>query len=326
MSHIHVHGPDAITLEGRTGACYLAQRPGELTGNPAVDAALFRFPVAVFLPPGREPAHTPVVIGLQGLATPFQETGFLVPTLLDMGIACVLFDIPLAGQRSLIPDQPGDVVQQIIPLARHGISFTARTVAGLMDVVARDFVLVLDLVRRRHGLRDDRLALFGISMGCLLSAHAFTRDGRGARLLGVIGHADLHLFARSYAPSLTPLLVSPPARVAGKLLSLIRGPYPEAALRFLGVLQELRRGGEDCVRANPMTYAGRVSGDRRVRFLVGEEDPRLRPKDAQVCSLHFPDGKCHVVPGMAHGTVTSGPSFADHVRTFVATQLADWRW
>src|SRR5262249_34392937 len=155
-------------------------------------------------------------------------------------------------------------------------------------------------------LVDERLALFGISMGCLLSAHAFTRDAFGARLLGVIGHADLRLFARSYSPALTPWLVSLPGRAALQLLARLRGPYPEAALHFLDVLQELRRDGEVCTRTNPMTYVDRVGRGRPVRFLVGEEDDRLRVKDARACALRFPDGQVYAVPGLGHGTVSFG--------------------
>ena len=57
----------------------------------------------------------------------------------------------------------------------------------------------------RQALGDGRVALFGVSLGCLLASFAFARDGVGQRLLGAIGHADLNLFARSYAPPLTPL-------------------------------------------------------------------------------------------------------------------------
>jgi pimeloyl-ACP methyl ester carboxylesterase len=326
MPQAHVQGPEPITLEGRQGARYWVHLPCELTGHRAVDAAISGYPLVVFQPSGRDPRRTPVVIGLQGMAMPLAENGFLVPTLLDMGIACVLFDTPLAGERSLIRDPHSNAIRQIVSLVRHDVPFTTRTVVSLVDVVARDFAAVRDILHQRHGLNDDRLALFGVSLGCLLSSHAFMRDGLGARLLGVIGHADLHLFARSYAPFFTPVLASLPARVAGKMLTWFRRRYLAAAVRFLSVLQDLRCGGAACMEANPMSYVNRVGPGRRVRFLVGDEDRRVRHQDAETCSRRFHDGQCYLVPGLGHGFTSFGPSFVEHVRTFIGTQLGDWRW
>jgi hypothetical protein len=294
-------------------------------GQKDVDDALSSFPLAVFQPFGRDPAHTPLLIGLQGIAAPFQWNGFIVPTLLDMGIACVLFDTPLAGERSLIRDSPGDVIRQVVPLVERRIKFGTVIVPSMMNVVARDMKTVLDLLRDRHGLCDQRVALFGISFGCLMSAYSFTRDAIGQRLLGVIGHADLHLFARSYTPLLTPLLVSRPVRVASRMLGSFLGRFPEAAIAFLTILNELRDGGDHCVQADPMTYANRVSDHRRVRFLIGKDDRLVRPADAQSCSRRFREGDCFVVPGMRHGTVSFGRPFVEHVRYFLETQLDDWR-
>jgi hypothetical protein len=326
MSNIVIHGPEPVHVEGRPGARYWVHRPATITGHTDVDDALSSYPLLVFVPHGRDPRQTPLVIALQGLAAPWQWNAFLVPTLLDMGIACALFDTPLAGERSLIRDESGDVIRQVIPLAERGVTLTTPMVLTMADAVMADLWLVKDLLRDRHGLRDARLALFGVSLGCLLTGYAFTREGLGQRLLGAIGHPDLRLFARSYAPFLTPLLVSLPGRAVGKLLSLFLGRFPGAALAFLRVLNDLCRGGEGCARANPMTYADRVDDSRRVRFLVGQEDHLVRPQDAAVCAGRFRDGACYVVPGLGHGTTATGPSFVEHVRTFLGTQLGDWRW
>jgi hypothetical protein len=63
-----------------------------------------------------------------------------------------------------------------------------------------------------------------------------------------------------------------------------------------------------------------------VRFLVGREDPLVRPADAIACAGRFPDGECYVVPGLDHGGSRFGPTFVEHARTFVGTQLGDWKW
>src|SRR5262249_12340960 len=143
----------------------------------------------------------------------------------------------------------------------------------LMNTVAHDLNTVIALLHDRHGLHDSRIALFGVSLGTLLASFAFARDGIGTRLLGTLGHADLHRFARSYTPSVTPLVVSRPGRLLGKLAALVFGRIVTAGIDFLSVLNELCSGNEACVSASPMSFAERVGGDRRVRFLVGGDDP-----------------------------------------------------
>src|SRR6266511_1250918 len=100
-----IHGPDSVQIEGRPGVRYWVYRPAAITGRKDVDDALSSYPLLVFQPHGRDAGQTPLVIALQGLAAPWQWNAFVVPTLLDMGIACALFDTPLAGERSLIHDQ-----------------------------------------------------------------------------------------------------------------------------------------------------------------------------------------------------------------------------
>src|SRR5205085_88099 len=106
---------------GRQGDRYWIHDSFPFTGHLDLDERLSGYPVAVFVPP--RPAHeTPVVIGLQGMAAPFQWNAFLVPTLLDMGIACVLFDTPLAGERSLVRNYRSDIISEIVPLADQRVT------------------------------------------------------------------------------------------------------------------------------------------------------------------------------------------------------------
>lgn len=321
-----IYGPDHIVLDGRPGSRYWVHHPFEFTRIPEVDERLSGFPVAVFQPERRPPGETPVVIGLQGMAAPYQWNAFLVPTLLDMGMACVLFDTPFAGERSLARNYRGNVVSEIVPLLERNTPLRVGLVPLLMEAVARDMRTVIELAQQRHGLSDPRRALFGVSLGTLLAAFSFMRDGTGSRLLGTLGHADLHRFARGYTPRFALLAASLPGRLLGKLLGLILGPAVPATVDFMGVLRELCSGGPICKDCNPMSFLERVSPDRRARFLVGQEDRLVQPADAQACAARFPDGACYVVPGMSHGQGSMGPSFVEHVRYFVSTQLGDWRW
>jgi pimeloyl-ACP methyl ester carboxylesterase len=197
-------------------------------------------------------------------------------------------------------------------------------VTAVVEAVARDLGMVLRLVRERHGVGGGGVALFGVSLGALLSSFAFMRDGIGERLLCALGHADLRRFASSFTPALGPLLVSPSAQLLAWLAGRWLGPQAQAGLAFLHALSELAEGGPTGA-LDPMFYAGRVWAGRSVRFLVGADDPVVRPDDARACARRFADGECYVVPGLAHGTSNTGPSFVEHVRTFVGTQLGDWR-
>jgi hypothetical protein len=323
LSPIEIHGPESIELAGRRGFRYWVHNPYDLLHQADVDKALSSFPLVVFLP-NRDPAHTPVLIGLQGMAAPMHWNAFLVPHLVDRGIACVLFETPLAGERSLILDGSDDILRKMTPLVERGIPLTIQLVRGMFEAVAQDFALVRNLLRERHGLTDERVALLGVSLGCLLSAFAFLRDGIGQRLLGIIGHADLQAFAQSYSPYLTPLLSSSPAWLVARALAMFIGSYPQAAVEFMAILSELSAGSATSLLINPMSYADRLGPDRRIRFLVGRNDNILRPSDAVRCAEAFPGGECYVVPGLGHGVSVSGPSFEQHVRYYVATQLGDW--
>lgn len=320
-----IYGPDPIWLDGCQGSRYWINHPFNFTGNGFVTERLSSYPVAVFQPNGRPATETPVVIGLQGMSAPYQWNAFIIPTLLGMGIACVLFDTPLAGERSLARNFRADIISEIAPLVEHGMSISAGLVPMMMSVTARDIATVLSLVRDRHGLVNERVALFGVSLGTLLSAFAFMHDGIGTRLLGTLGHADLARFARSYAPFFTPLAATLPARLLAKLAGQVLGPAAPATVEFLAVLNGLMTGIGTAAAANPMSYIDRVAADRRVRFLVGKDDPLVSVKDAEACARCFPDGECYPVPGLGHGQGNAGPTFVEHVRYYLATQLGDWR-
>lgn len=317
---LEVFGPDAFNVEGRAGLRYWFRRPFAFTGNAEVDERLSAFPVAVFLPAERRAEETPVVVGLQGMAQPFTYNGFLVPTLLDMGIACVLLETPFAGERSLLRTCCGEIIQEIVPLVTRRVRIRRTLVLRILEAVAGDLLAVFRLLGTRHGLVDERRALFGVSFGALLSAFAFLRDGTGERLLGAIGHSDLPRFAHSYTPALARWLATLPARALAQLGAWVYGDGAAAGLRFLAVLNELARGFPMLAEANPMTYVAKA-GRRRVRFLVGDADPVVQAVDAQRCAERFADGACYVVPNMAHG----GDGFIGHARYYVETQLGDWR-
>jgi hypothetical protein len=312
-----IYGPEPLLLDGRWGQRYWIHNPFPWTGNALVDERLSSFPVAVFQPERRPATETPLVVALQGMASPYQGNAFLVPTLLDMGIACVFFDTPLAGERSLVRNCRADILSEIAAVVRENVTLDFAFAVQGAAAVASDFHAVLHLAAERHGLCDGRVALFGVSLGVLLTSYAFLRDGVGQRLLGAIGHADLPRFARSYAPRMTPFLCALPLHRVGHWLARFTGKQEfRAGADFLQLLNSLALDSD----LNPLFYADRAGPNRRVRFLVGAADRLVKPRDAQACAARFPDGECYVVPRLGHG----GDGFIDHVRYFIGTQLGDW--
>lgn len=303
---MEIHGPDPITLEGRAGYRYWVHDYFEFTSDQQTNERLSGFPFAVFLPEWRAREQTPIVIGLQGMGAPYQWNGFIVPTLLDMGIGCVLVEQPLAGERSLVRNYQAKIGLELFPLKKTGDRF----ILNMMECLARDCKTVLSVARDRHGLTNDRVALFGVSFGTLAASYCFTRHGLGQRLLGSIGHADLTVFAQSYAfwPAIPELFGGP---VGDAILWLAeraatRPKISEIAKEVAGfveifkILRGLIRQSAHSFEANPMTYVRQVGSDRKVRFLVGSKDPLVKSNDAQACARQFQNGECYVVPGMAH--------------------------
>ncbi len=320
-----IYGPDPITIEGCQGSRYWVHEAYAFTGNAEVDERLSGYPVAVFQPRGRAPEETPVVIGMQGMCVPYLWNSFIVPTLLDMQIAAVLFETPFAGERSMVRNSLGEAATELAPLLDRDVTIDASLLDRMMQAVSANLQTVADLAANRHGLCNGQRALFGVSLGTLMASYAFTKDGMGNRLLGTIGHADLSQFARSYKPFFAPLITSLPGRMIGRLAKMVFGKSVEASLDFLAMLDELSADGDHCTHANPVTYHDRVGADRKVRFLVGDSDPVVRVDDARHCASRFSNGDCYVVPGMTHGESLFGPSFIDHVRYYLVTQLSDWR-
>lgn len=319
-----IYGPDPIVFEGIIGDRYWYHSPFSFTGIEEIDDLLSGFPIAVFLPPHRNPRELPLVIGIQGLCAPYGLNAFLVPILTQMGIAVALFDTPLAGERSLARTFACNFCHEIHPLLKRGATFDAEVLLQIFSCVARDIRLVRELCRDRYSLDDPRLALFGVSMGVLQSAFAFTADGIGDRLLGVIGHANLQTFAQSWSiPGTTELGSSVIGNIIEKVLAIVR-PDIQPVIPVMRLVRDIKIETERSAKYNPINYVDRVQSPRRVRFLLGAGDPLVKVADARECAAKFPDGDCYVVPGLSHGLHEFGPSFVEHVRYFLRTQLGDW--
>ncbi|MBD2353474.1 alpha/beta hydrolase [Tolypothrix sp. FACHB-123] len=321
---MRIYGPDTINFDGVNGDRYWFYQSYPYTGIKEIDERLSGFPVAVFLPhrPARE---TPLVIGLQGMSAPYGWNAFIVPTLIQMGIAVALFDTPLAGERSLVRTFTAVVQNEIQPLINQGIAFDTALLLSIFRNTASNIDSISKFCSDRYGLSNSKLALFGVSMGVLLSGYAFTAQGLGERLLGTIGHADLQSFANSWGYGLLPdLAASPLGGLATAVLQRVQ-PDLQPVVKLLQLAKNLKYHDEYAWDCNPMNYVEQVQLPRRVRFLVGANDPIVRIKDTRACAQKFPDGACYVVPGMGHGTRQWGATFVDHVRYFLATQLGDWR-
>ena len=320
-----------VAVGGAGGVRYRLHRPHVYTGDEAVDRAISTFEAAVFLPPAAG-AHTPIVIGLQGIGAPYQRSAFLASALVSAGIGCALFETPLSGSRGLRNDPSSNAALEVLPLVERGVRLDAAFAGRLFDGVAADYGALAALLAQAHGLRLERLALLGVSFGCLLSALAFMRDGVGARLLGIIGHPDVPTFARGMAQTLSsysPLPLDAICRPG--MMGLAEGFARRAAgnagigaLHLACLLVRLGAGGA-AEAFNPMTYADRVGPERPTAFFVGGKDTLARPDDAERCAARIAGARVVVDPAMGHGAyATSGEPFDRRVTRFVQEALADW--
>lgn len=320
-----IHGPDSITFEGVTGDRYWFYEHYPYTGVTDIDERLSGFPVAVFLPHHRPREHTPLVIGLQGMCAPYGWNAFIVPTLTQMGIAVALFDTPLAGERSLVRTFTSLVDKEIKPLLDRGIPFDTAILLSMFRTTANNIAQVREFCSHKYGLWDSRVALFGVSMGVLFSTYAFNVNGIGERLLGTIGHGDLKCFAKSWGYSFLPDIAASPLGVIAESILKRLQPDLQPTIKILQLAKKLKNEEEYAFECNPMNYVESVKSPRKVRFLVGKNDPIVSVKHTRACAEKFPDGDYYVVPGMGHGTTQFGLNFTDHVRYFLGTQLEDWQ-
>jgi len=138
-------------------------------------------------------------------------------------------------------------------------------------------------------------------------------------------------FAQSYGGIILPYIASTSiGDITEKILKSQFGSL-SGWVPVLRMLQEMRTITEDETKEtnaniNPMCYFNNVNERRRVRFLVGENDPLLKVADAKACAARFKNGDCYAVPGLGHGTSKSGPNFEQHVNYYLQTQLSDWSW
>ncbi|MGB6296335.1 MAG: alpha/beta hydrolase [Rivularia sp. (in: cyanobacteria)] len=320
-----IHEPDSITFEGVTGDRYWFYEHYSYTGVTDIDERLSGFPVAVFLPHNRPREHTPLVIGLQGMCAPYGWNAFIVPTLTQMGIAVALFDTPLAGERSLVRTFTSLVEKEIKPLLDRGIPFDTAMLLSMFRTTANNIAQVREFCSHKYGLNDSRVALFGVSMGVLFSTYAFNANGIGERLLGTIGHGDLKSFAKSWGYSFLPDIAASPLGVIAESILKKLQPDLQPTIKILQLAKKLKNEEEYAFECNPMNYVESVKLPRRVRFLIGKNDPIVSIKHTRACAEKFPDGDFYVVPGMGHGTRKFGPDFVQHVRYFLVTQLGDWQ-
>lgn len=102
------------------------------------------------------------------------------------------------------------------------IKWHSKLLLSIFQCVGRDISLVRDFCRDRYGLTNNRLALFGVSLGVLQAAYAFTANNWGERLLGTIGYANLQTFTRSWGGLFLPDLAVPSRFSQPLVLTLIK--------------------------------------------------------------------------------------------------------
>lgn len=128
------------------------------------------------------------------MGVPLTANYALVPLLLSMNIAVCLFDTPLGGERSYLRTNDGrfGLVKELVNMSARDLHPDVPTLFKVFDATSHNFKLIRErILIERHGLRGDRIALFGVSLGVLISSFIFLRDGFGQRLLGCIGRTLL---------------------------------------------------------------------------------------------------------------------------------------
>lgn len=310
---------------------YRVRRPFAYTGDAAVDEALSTYEAAVAWPAVLRPG-APVVVGMNGIAAPYETAAFVLDAVTAAGGVGVLVETPLSGSRSLVGDRSRNPARELAPLVERGVAVTPAFLRRLMEGVAGDLVAV-DALARRHHPEAGASVLFGISLGCLLASYAFLHEGVGARLLGVIGHPDVVRFAARLKAqaqaSLGGLPLDAAASLAGRrmLEPVVRARFGRegvGALHFAGLLAALARGDAAAHAANPLDLAR--APERPLRLLIGDRDIVAPPGDAEVCAARLPDAAVQVETGLAHGYVVGGLSYPARVAAFVRGELGAAAW
>ena len=305
------------------------RRDHSYTGHDDLDAAFSTFDVVVATPrPGAA-----LVTLMNGITKPLEHSVPAARALLDAGHAVALVETPLGGRRRASPGAHAG--HDLALLAQRGVALDVPFAARTFDGVARDLSAVIDLVEAEHGVGGPgRRALFGVSFGGLLSAHAFGRDGLGDRLYGAIVTPHLATMAGGMVRTATQFGGVPASVVAA---GLKMGPLAEAAaqrfggdaavgaFRFARLLDRLSRGGPGVDAFDPLAFA---TAERPAAFLAGALDPVAPPQSVQDAAVPW-GAPVETVGGLGHGWFpgprpAGTPPFGELCGRWLARQLADW--
>ncbi|WP_412069896.1 alpha/beta hydrolase family protein [Rubrivirga sp. IMCC43871] len=332
---LHVLAARPIRVGGLAAVRYRLRREHAYSGDPDLDAALSTFG-AVVLPPADGRSGAAAVTLLNGITRGLDRSLPAATALARAGIAAVLIDTPLGGERRPTSGPPQ---ADLADLARRGVALDAALARRLFDGVAADLGAVLAWAQAEHGVGAERRALFGVSFGAALSSLAFARDGVGDRLFGAIGHPDLPALSRGLVDTFTRFSGLPSALVT---TALRLGPVAEAAarraggeaavgaVRFARLLAALGAGGRAVDGLDPVGFAPAVSADRPVHLLAGALDPVAPPAVMERAASAFAVSSVEVLPSMGHGWYPGAPppgapSFGAASGAWLVRHLADWR-
>ncbi|KAI9004493.1 hypothetical protein DFJ74DRAFT_774417 [Hyaloraphidium curvatum] len=215
---------------------------------------------------------------------------------------------------------PLDMNSELVQMVRHGFAFDLRYI--------HQGILV-----NKYGLTSDRIALFGVSMGAILSSSVFVDTGFGKKLLAVIGHPDVRTFAQDFSRATislpvagrtipVPAVLLSPWIVAAVVASFTKSEeMGDGAAAFVELLKDLSRipGGS---ALDIVSRAKNVSPPRSAYFLIGGEDKLAQRQHVHDAANRFRPGIAYVTedPKMGHG----GMEMWESVMVFLRTRLNDW--
>jgi len=139
--------------------------------------------------------------------------------------------------------------------------------------------------------------------------------------------SDINSFSKTFGGRVLPWLASTPIGVVSELILKKAAPDWAGFVPLMRILKKLQSTNDDQVKQlNPITYiSNHDNTHRRVRYLIGENDPLVSVDSARKLAAMFPNGEAYVVPGLGHGQIHFGPGFDEHIRYYLATQLSDWK-